>query len=75
MTELPVSISDKSWSSSVLRVLEKAAQSRPENRYQTVEDFWDEFAEASLPPTRPLRPVTTEMDSHRKPSEDLSIEA
>jgi len=74
VTELPLMISDKTWSASILRVLEKATQSRPENRYQTVEDFWDEFAEASLPPTRPLRPVTAEMESHRKPSEDLSIE-
>jgi len=74
VTELPLSINDKSWSTSILRVLEKATQSRPENRYQTVEDFWDEFAEASLPPTRPLRPVPAEMESHRKPSEDLSIE-
>src|SRR6476660_3136382 len=74
VTELPLLISDKSWSASILRVLEKATQSRPENRYQTVEDFWDEFAEATLPPTRLLRPVTAEMESHRKPSEDLSIE-
>ena len=74
VTELPLLISDKTWSASILRVLEKATQSRPENRYQTVEDFWDEFAEATLPPTRQLRPVTAEMESHRKPSEDLSIE-
>jgi serine/threonine protein kinase len=74
VTELPLSISDKSWSTSILRVLEKATQNRPEKRYQTVEDFWDEFADASLPPTRPLRPVAAEMESHRKPSQDLSIE-
>jgi serine/threonine protein kinase len=74
VTELPLSISDRPWSSPILRVLERATQNRPENRYQSVEDFWDEFAEASLPPTRQLRPVTAEVESHRKPSEDLSIE-
>jgi hypothetical protein len=41
----------------VLRVLEKATQNRPEARYQTVEEFWDEIADASLPPTRPLQMV------------------
>src|SRR6476659_3747661 len=45
MTELPLSISDKPWSSPILRVLEKATQNRPENRYQCVEDFWDEIAD------------------------------
>jgi len=75
LTQLPETVTEKNWSSAVLRVLEKATQNRPEDRYQTVEEFWDEFAEASLPPTRPLRAVTTEdIELRRKPSEDLSIE-
>jgi hypothetical protein len=65
---------DKPWSLAVLRVLEKATQSRPEDRYQTVEEFWDEFAEASLPPTRPLHAITEDVEQRRKPSEDLSID-
>jgi uncharacterized protein YgiM (DUF1202 family) len=57
-----------------LRVLEKATQSRPEARYQTVEEFWDDLSDASLPPTRPLQMLPVEMQLRRKPSEDLSIE-
>jgi len=75
ITELPLSIIDKPWSSAVLRVLEKATKNRPEDRYQTVEQFWDDFAEASLPPTRTLLKVVTEdIEPRRKPSEDLSIQ-
>jgi len=74
LTDLPLAIREKAWSDAVLRVLEKATQDRAENRYQSVEDFWDDFAEASLPPTRPLRPVTADIEVQRKPSEDLSIE-
>lgn len=74
LTELSLSASEKPWSRAVLRVLEKATQNRPEDRYQTVEEFWDEFAEASLPPTRPLQAVTADIEFRRKPSEDLSIE-
>jgi len=73
ITELPQPLKEKAWATSMLRVLEKATKSRPEDRYQTVEEFWDEFADASLPPTRPLQAVTAEIEPRRKPSEDLSI--
>ena len=56
-------------------MLEKATQNRPEARYQTVEEFWDDIADASLPPTRPLQMVPAELQLvRRKPSEDLSVE-
>ncbi len=76
ISELPANvISDSFWARSVLRVLEKATQSRPEDRYQTVEEFWDEIADATLPPTRPLQMISPESaEPRRKPSEDLSIE-
>src|SRR5918999_5288675 len=68
ITELPAVVNDNFWSRSVLRVLEKATQSRPEDRYQTVEEFWDEIADASLPPTRPLQMVAPESaEPRRKP--------
>src|SRR5688572_7456163 len=54
ITELPAAISEHYWSARVLRVLEKATQTRPENRYQTVQEFWEDLAEAALPPTKPL---------------------
>ena len=74
ITELPANVSDNFWARSVLRVLEKATQSRPEDRYQTVEQFWDEIADAALPPTQPLQMVSPNAEPRRKPSEDLSIE-
>jgi serine/threonine protein kinase len=77
LTELPPHIGETPWARPVLRVLEKATQSRPEARYQTVEEFWDDIAEASLPPTRPLKMVPANanvLQMRRKPSEDLSVE-
>ena len=74
LSELPERLRDQFWANPVLRVLEKATQSRPEARYQTVEAFWDDLAEATLPPTRPLQMVTPEMTMRRKPSADLSLE-
>jgi serine/threonine protein kinase len=74
ITELPSFAQQTYWGDAVLRVLEKATQTRPEDRYQTVEQFWDELSDASLPPTRPLQMVPA-IEARRKPSEDLSIEA
>ncbi len=75
LTELPASTAEKPWAKSILRVLEKATQNRPSERYQTVEEFWDDFADASLPPTRPLQKITnTAEEIRRKPSEDRSID-
>jgi len=75
LTELPPHISETPWAKSVLRVLEKATQNRAEARYQTVEEFWDDIADASLLPTRPLQMVPTNvLPMRRKPSEDLSVE-
>jgi hypothetical protein len=75
VTELPEQLREQYWSNAVLRVLEKATQNRPDARYQTVEEFWDDIAEASLPPTRPLQMVTPELQQlRRKPSADLSVE-
>src|SRR4029079_12992056 len=74
ITELPSPLREEYWAGAVLRVLEKATQNRPDARYQTVEEFWDDIADASLPPTRPLQMVTPEMQRRRKPSADLSVE-
>jgi len=75
VTELPSALREEHWANPVLRVLEKATQNRPEARYQTVEEFWDDIADASLPPTRPLQMVRPEIQQmRRKPSADLSVE-
>jgi len=73
LSELPPLSRDTYWGNAVLRVLQRATQNRPEDRYQTVEEFWDELADASLPPTRPLQMVPP-LEMRRKPSEELSIE-
>ena len=70
--ELPASIANHFWSQPVLRVLEKATQTRPAQRYQTVQEFWDDFSEAALPPTRVLS--ETRAAARRKPSADLAVE-
>jgi serine/threonine protein kinase len=53
--ELPEAISVKTWAADVLRVLRRATEDKPEDRYQTVQEFWEELADASLPPTQPLK--------------------
>lgn len=77
--ELPAAVTQHHWSAAVLRVLEKATQTRPANRYQTVQEFWDDLAEAALPKTKRLGETEQhdpESASHevRKPSEDLAID-
>jgi serine/threonine protein kinase len=70
--ELPAPVMGHYWAASVLRVLEKATQIRPDKRYQTVQDFWDELADAALPPTKPLQGA--DLDARRRPSADLAIQ-
>src|SRR6267142_872579 len=74
--EMPAHISQHYWSAPVLRVLEKATQIRPDARYQTVQEFWDDLADAALPPTRPLQEAGVEAqdEARRLASADLSIE-
>jgi serine/threonine protein kinase len=56
ITELPEAIANKTWAGDVLRVLRRATEDKPEDRHQTVREFWEELSDASLPPTQPLRP-------------------
>jgi hypothetical protein len=74
--ELPEHINSHYWSAPVLRVLEKATQIRPDDRYQTVQEFWDDLADATLPPTKPLQQASAEAqdEARRVASADLSIE-
>ncbi|MFN2514980.1 MAG: protein kinase [Pyrinomonadaceae bacterium] len=78
--EMPVAVSNLYWAGPVLRVLEKATQTRVDDRHQTVEEFWDELAEAALPATQPLPGVDLDSLSDdlrhvgRKPSSDLAVE-
>jgi len=71
ITELPPSISREPWADSLLHVLECATQTRPGDRYQTIQDFWDELNDTSLPVTQPLRMA----QARRSISADLEVEA
>ncbi|HEV7797303.1 MAG TPA: protein kinase, partial [Pyrinomonadaceae bacterium] len=73
--EMPAAVSSEYWSAPVLQVLEKATQIRPDRRYQTVQEFWDDLADAALPPTRMLEALSTATgEPRRRPSSDLSVE-
>src|SRR6266496_6363476 len=69
ITELPEPVADEYWAGSVREVLERATQTAPGDRYQTVQEFWEDLSEATLPPTRPLLP-----DIRRPASLDLNVD-
>jgi serine/threonine protein kinase len=54
ITDLPEELAHHEWSQALLNVLRRATEMRPEARYQTVQAFWDDLADAALPPTRLL---------------------
>ena len=74
--EMPAVVTNHFWSGPVLEVLEKATQLRPENRYQTVQEFWDDLADATLPPTRSLAGIAVDAQAElrQRPSLDLNVE-
>lgn len=74
ITELPTKVADKPWAADVLRVLARATQSAPSDRYQTVQEFWDEFADAAMPPTKPL-PSLEEAEKHERAASDMKLES
>lgn len=55
ITSLPQDFATEEWATYVLRVLERATQTNPLKRQQTVEEFWREIKDATLAQTRPLR--------------------
>ncbi|OLE55911.1 MAG: hypothetical protein AUG51_00990 [Acidobacteria bacterium 13_1_20CM_3_53_8] len=71
ISEFPTHIADKPWASDVLRVLTRSTQSSPSARYQTVQEFWDEFADAAMPPTKPL-PTLDEAEKKERGSAKLA---
>src|SRR6202008_3645922 len=54
ITELPAPVSFQPWAGSLLRVLERATQTRPSDRYQTVREFWEDLNDVAMPVTQPL---------------------
>jgi len=55
ITQLPQEFAAEQWANYVLRVLERATQTNPARRFQTVEEFWREIRDATMAQTRPLR--------------------
>ena len=71
VAELPEHLAQQHWATPLLRVLERATQTRPAERYQSVQEFWDELSDAALPQTQRL-------DVAQRPASiiaDLNIEA
>ncbi len=68
ITELPGEFAAQEWSAYVLRVLERATQSNPERRQQTVEEFWREIKDATMARTRTLRKEDVASANGRAPS-------
>ncbi len=66
ITDLPPEVAEEEWAPSVLRVLRRATEMRADERYQTVQEFWEELADAALPATKLLRPpdLNTALRSH-----------
>lgn len=62
ITELPEPLAHQHWATALLRVMERATETRPADRYQTVQEFWEELSDAALPQTQRLdvaaRPVS-----------------
>jgi serine/threonine protein kinase len=75
ITELPSIISNKTWAADVLRVLRRATEDKPEDRYQNVQEFWQELSDASLPPTQPLKPQDGDEARPRPTSKLTKVEA
>ncbi|MGI8555039.1 MAG: protein kinase domain-containing protein [Pyrinomonadaceae bacterium] len=48
ISDLPDAVRGKPWSNNLLRVLQKATQSNPPERYQTVNEFWKDLSKVQL---------------------------
>jgi serine/threonine protein kinase len=70
ISELPASVNQEFWAAPILEVLRRATQSRPNDRYQTVQEFWDHLREAALPPTR----ILDAEEIVRLPTGDLGLD-
>jgi hypothetical protein len=48
ITELPAALRNEDWSDDLLAVLSKATSTRVANRYNSIQEFWQDFAELRL---------------------------
>ena len=77
ITELPAPFSFQPWANSLLRVLERATQTRPGDRYQTVREFWEDLNDVTMPVTQPLASAQTRsrVSADLKVDEPLTVAA
>jgi len=77
ITELPAPFSFQPWANSLLRVLERATQTRPGDRYQTVRAFWEDLNDVTMPVTQPLAGAQTpsRVSADLKVDEPLTVAA
>ena len=72
ITQLPAHVADCAWSDPVLYVLERATQTRPNERFQSVQEFWDEISAAAGPEPEEMHvsetPVSITSDLTAPPS-------
>ena len=54
VTSLPLHLSSEPWADYVIRVLERATQTNPSKRHQSVREFWDDLQDAAMPRTKLL---------------------
>lgn len=75
ITGVPGELAGHPWSRAVCEVLTRSTHDAPERRYQTVQEFWDDLADAVLPATLELSddgatdrgPLTTPTLSEARP--------
>ena len=72
ITELPTSIANEYWAASVLRILRRATEPAPQDRYQTVEEFWNELSDAALAPTQLLKQINPHEDRFQRSADLLN---
>lgn len=70
ITELPAPIASQPWAGALLRVLERATQTRAADRYQSVQDFWEDLNDVAMPVTQPLALAA----ARRQVSSDLLVD-
>jgi serine/threonine protein kinase len=65
ITDLTPLVSDKTWSSAFLRVLNKATQHNPKVRHQTVQEFWQDLVEIKLDNEQSEKEILTQIRGHQ----------
>lgn len=73
ITDLPETIRTKPWANELLRVLRRATQSNPSDRYQTVNDFWKDLGAVTAFDVAEEPETETEVASRLHPLPQPSI--